>query len=295
MIGDGGQSGFDAAMPELPLPHVLRRVTGRELLRRRHRRLDLDRRSDLRHRRHAVLRRRSSPTRWCQRTMFAGTADVLRTKTHGLGTMTLAEFAAALQRRGPATSPSQCGDWASTRRHRRLTAATACGDRARSAQSPRSSGRAGTRRQRGPRRPLGRVLISKNVDADPAGTVTWTRLDSLAANDPNRFVSRASTSTRRTANHAWVSYTGFNASTPALPGHVFEVTYNPGAGTATWVDRSYNLGDLPINDVVLDPVTGDVYASSDFGVHVLAAGTTTWASAAPGMPNVACRTSRSRA
>ena len=39
----------------VPLPHVLRRVTGRELLGRRHRRLELDRRSDLRHRR-PVLR-----------------------------------------------------------------------------------------------------------------------------------------------------------------------------------------------------------------------------------------------
>ena len=48
---------------------------------------------------------------------------------------------------------------------------------------------------------------------------------------------------------------------------MFEVTYNPVAGTATWVDRSHDLGDLPINDVVLDSVTGDVYASSDFGVY----------------------------
>ena len=35
-------------------------------------------------------------------------------------------------------------------------------------------------------------------------------------------------------NHIWISYKGFNAATPATPGHVFEVTYNPGAGTATW-------------------------------------------------------------
>jgi hypothetical protein len=67
---------------------------------------------------------------------------------------------------------------------------------------------------------------------------------------------------------------------------VFEVTYDSGAGTATWVDRSYDLGDIPITDVVRDDVTGDLYASSDFGVYRLAAGTTSWTAAAPGMPHV---------
>src|SRR5437763_3378181 len=60
----------------------------------------------------------------------------------------------------------------------------------------------------------------------------------------------------------------------ALPisGHVFEVTYNPGAGTATWTDLSYDLADLPITDLVRDDQTGDLYAASDFGVMKLANG-----------------------
>ncbi len=33
-------------------------------------------------------------------------------------------------------------------------------------------------------------------------------------------------------------------------------------------------------------MTGDLYASTDFGVSACAAGTTTWTLAAPGMPNV---------
>ena len=66
---------------------------------------------------------------------------------------------------------------------------------------------------------------------------------------------------------------------------MFEVTYNPATGTATWVDRSYDLGDLPITDVARDDVTGDLYASSDFGVVRLLSGSTSWTAAAPGMPN----------
>ena len=68
---------------------------------------------------------------------------------------------------------------------------------------------------------------------------------------------------------------------------MFEVTYNPATGTATWVDRSLNWGDLPATDVALDEVTGDVYASSDFGVLMLPAGSSSWELAAPGMPTVA--------
>jgi hypothetical protein len=131
----------------------------------------------------------------------------------------------------------------------------------------------------------GRVFISKNADATPAGSVTFTRLDGLAANDPGRFVSGIYVDPAN-PNHAWVSYSGYNFNTPAQPGHVFEVTYNQGAGTATWTDISTNVGDLPVTDVVRDDTTGDLYASNDFGVMMLPSGTTTWVAAGTGMPMV---------
>jgi hypothetical protein len=85
-------------------------------------------------------------------------------------------------------------------------------------------------------------------------------------------------------NHAWISYSGYNINTPAQPGHVFEVTRT--GATATWVDRSYNLDDLPVTDLVRDDLTGDLYAGTDFGVMKLANGSTTWTVAAAGMPMV---------
>jgi len=130
----------------------------------------------------------------------------------------------------------------------------------------------------------GRVFISKNADA-PAGDVTFTRLDSLAANAPGRFVSSIYADPAD-PNHAWISYSGYNFNTPAQPGHVFEVTYDPNAGTATWADLSYNVGDLPATDLVRDDVTGDLYASSDFGVLRLPSGETSWVMAGTGLPNV---------
>ena len=55
---------------------------------------------------------------------------------------------------------------------------------------------------------------------------------------------------------------------------------------ATWVDRSFNLPDFPITAVVRDDVTGDLYASSDFGVMKLANGATMWTVAGSSLPNV---------
>ena len=56
-------------------------------------------------------------------------------------------------------------------------------------------------------------------------------------------------------------------------------------GTATWTDRTYNLSDLPVTDLVRDDLTGDLYASTDFGVFQLADGDTSWSMTA-GLPMV---------
>jgi hypothetical protein len=92
-------------------------------------------------------------------------------------------------------------------------------------------------------------------------------------------------------NHAWISYSGYNANTPTTPGHVFEVRYNPGAGTATWTNLDGGtgpMGDLPTTDLVRDDVTGDLYASTDFGVMMLPGGDAagSWVAAGDGLPNV---------
>ncbi|MEJ6001157.1 WD40/YVTN/BNR-like repeat-containing protein [Paucibacter soli] len=215
------------------------------------------------------------------KTMFAGAANVWRTKTWGMGTMTLAEFRGHCNEwRGDFAV--QCGDWQpiaapslnSPARGDRAGGAMAAVERT---ASDSSTAWAATT--------TGRVFISKNVDAEPAGAVAWTRLDALAANDPNRFVSGIHIDPAN-PNRACISYSGFSASTPATPGHVFEVTYNPVAGTASWVDRSHDLGDIPVTDVARDDLNGDLYIASDFGVFRLAAGSSSWTAAAPGMPNV---------
>jgi hypothetical protein len=214
-------------------------------------------------------------------TMFVGTGrTAYRTKTFGLGNRTLEE-ANRICNEWTGTFEAVCGDWEELGTVR-LTA-PGWGDRAGGAVAAIERTRANNSTAWAATT-TGRVFISSNVDADPAAAVSFTRLDDDAVT-PNRFVSSIYVDPAN-GNHAWISYSGFNSNTPATPGHVFEVTFDPVAGTSTWVDRSLNLGDQPITDLVRDDPTGDLYAATDFGVLRLAGGTSTWTKAAPGMPNV---------
>jgi hypothetical protein len=214
-------------------------------------------------------------------TMYVGTSTVFRTKTHGMGSLSLAAFRARCNEfTGRFDGP--CGDWVTI-------GATALTD---PTLGSRGGGAvAAVQRTAADTSTLwaatstGRVFISHNADADPNTSVAFTRIDPSSPAAPNRFVSGIFVDPAN-ANHAWISYSGYNATTPSTPGHVFEVTYNPIAQTATFTDRSFDLKDLPITGIVLDSVTGDLYVSSDFGVYRLASGATVWRLAAKGMPNV---------
>ena len=134
----------------------------------------------------------------------------------------------------------------------------------------------------------GRLFVSQNAnEADPS-SVTFTRIDSLATNSPGRFISGIFIDPAN-ANHAWVSYSGFSVNTPAQPGHVFSVTYDPGAGTATWTSLDGSgataFPDIPATDVVRD-TNGDLYVSNDFGVMLLPSGSSDWQVAGDGLPTV---------
>jgi hypothetical protein len=237
------------------------------------------------------------------RSMFVGLGHVWRTKTWGMGDSTLADFRARCNE-WTGVFDDFCGDWRplgattyvplaypflpnpATYAATRLTASGALYGTDRAGGFVTAVERApGDTSSLWAATLTGRVFISKNVDAEPASAVTFVRLDALAAVDPGRFVSGIHVDPTN-PNHAWVAYSGFSATTPTTPGHVFEVTYDPVAATATWVDRSYDLGDIPVNDVARDDVTGDLYAASDFGVYRLPAGGTSWSLAAPGMPHV---------
>lgn len=137
----------------------------------------------------------------------------------------------------------------------------------------------------------GRVFVSKNADnvSKVAGAdgsnVTYTRIDSLSANAPNRVITKIYVDATN-PNHAWISYSGYSARTPATPGHVFDVRFDPIAGTASFTSIEGNMGDMPVTSIVRDDATGDLYASNDFGVLRLPMGSAVWQNAASELPKV---------
>jgi hypothetical protein len=226
-------------------------------------------------------------------TMYAGAYVMWRTKTFGMGTMSLAEFRSHCNEfYGDAAV--QCGDWTPIGSDIYLTNNYGSGRTggnisavARAANDTSTLWAATT---------TGRLFISKNADADPEGAVVFNRIDNNPAPGsdlaPNRNVSAISVDPTN-GNHAFISYNGFSTPngingppTIAPGGHVIEATYDPNTGKTLFADRSYDLGDIPVTGIAYDNVTGDVYAATDFGVLRLAAGTDTWTASAPGMPRV---------
>ena len=281
MIGDGGWTGFDAANPDFRFHYVLRRVARGELQRRQHRRLDLDLRPDLR----AAGTQFYAPviTDPCQRD------DVRRDGTDRLpdedprarhDDARRGERSTATS--GPVTSPAS----AVTGPRRRRTALTAAfwGDRAGGAISTidrtiddTSTAWAATT--------TGRLFVTKNVAADPAsrGRLDAPRRRRCQRPEPVRLEHPRRLGGRQPGVDLVL---GVRRQHAGLPGHMFRVVYDPGTGTSTWTDLSFNFGDLPVNDLVRDDTTGDLYAATDFGVLRLADGTTTWTNSAPSLPNV---------
>ncbi len=226
-------------------------------------------------------------------TMYAGATVVWRTKTWGVGNRSLADFRANCNEFTGDDPNNTCGDWVILGSDYLLT------------YGPPNSGYGSTRtggnisfvtRAAGDNSTLwvstsaGRVFISKNANAEPEDAVVFNRIDN--ANAPARNISAIAVDPAN-PNHAWLSYNGFSTPngvngppTIAPGGHVVEATYDPVSKTATFVDRSYDLGDIPVTGLAYDNVTGNLFIGTDFGVLQLAAGTNTWTNAAPGMPRV---------
>ena len=124
----------------------------------------------------------------------------------------------------------------------------------------------------------GRIFVTHNADASDPATVTWNRIDSsTGGGSPTRFPSAIYVDPTDTS-HAWITYSGYNAVTPATPGHVFEVHENvasPGpvpftnlnveSGTSAFPTPTSD-GDLPVSDVARDDLNNILYVSTDFGV-----------------------------
>jgi hypothetical protein len=106
-----------------------------------------------------------------------------------------------------------------------------------------------------------------------------------AAGLPNRYISGVKIDTAN-PNHAYLSLSGYSRKwmigpdDSTISGHVFE-TLN---GGTTWANRSGNLPDAPMDDIVFN--NAKLIVGSDFGVFVSSDNGATWSHLGTNLPNV---------
>jgi len=124
-------------------------------------------------------------------------------------------------------------------------------------------------------------VVQLTTNAGALGAATFTNVTKAPL--PNRYVTDIALDSDA-QRRAFVTYSGFNTSTPETPGHVF-MTDDQGA---TWRDISGNLPDTPVSSVAIDPVfPGTLFIGTDLGVFQTTDGGATWIRLGNGMPKVA--------
>jgi hypothetical protein len=133
----------------------------------------------------------------------------------------------------------------------------------------------------------GRIFITTNAGAANAASIVWRRIDQTSEVDPPRYPSDIYVDPSD-PYHAYISYSGYNAVTPATPGHVFEVRFNPSTSVATFTNLDgsgpHAIGDLPVATIERDEKKGTLYAGTDFGLINRVRRQTGWTEAKPGLP-----------
>ena len=74
---------------------------------------------------------------------------------------------------------------------------------------------------------------------------------------------------RNTADIAYAAVGGFDENTPGHPGHLFQLTCSGvRCATATWVDKTGNLPNIPAQQVMPNPnQTSQVFVGTDWGLY----------------------------
>lgn len=123
--------------------------------------------------------------------------------------------------------------------------------------------------------------VSLTQNALAGTTAVWSNVTGTNML-PNRYITAMAADPQQ-ASTAYVTFSGFSGFGDNL-GHVF-MTANAGA---TWTDISGNLPNMPVNDIVVDPLQANTfYVATDFGVYYTTNGGTAWATLVTGLPRVA--------
>jgi hypothetical protein len=135
----------------------------------------------------------------------------------------------------------------------------------------------------------GNVQYGFNLGQGVANSATWVNVTGGNAVLPNRpMLDVATDPLNPLIGYAAVG--GFNENTPSTPGHVFQVTCSANCATYTWVNKSGNLPNIPIDSIIANPrYPQQVFAGSDWGLYYtndVTAGSPAWYRFEAGLPHV---------
>jgi hypothetical protein len=133
----------------------------------------------------------------------------------------------------------------------------------------------------------GNVQYGFNLgQAVPAAT--WVDVTAANAVLPNRPILDVATDPLvPTTGYAAVG--GFDANTPATPGHVFQVVCTANCASSTWTNKTGNLPDVPADSIMPNPrFPQQVFVGTDWGLYFtndITQNPPVWARFQQGLPN----------
>jgi hypothetical protein len=134
----------------------------------------------------------------------------------------------------------------------------------------------------------GNVQYGYNLGQGVANSATWVNVTGGNTVLPNRPVLDVATDPL----NPWIGYAalgGFDQNTPSTPGHVYQVTCATNCTTFTWLNKSGNLPNIPVDSIIANPnYPQQVFAGTDWGVYFtndITVGSPTWLRFQNGLPN----------
>ena len=114
----------------------------------------------------------------------------------------------------------------------------------------------------------GNVQIGFEMGQGSASSALWVDVTNNNQVLPNRPIMDV-VSHATDADRFFAAVGGFSENTPLTPGHVFEVSCTSSqCATFTWVDRTGNLPDSPVNSIMVNPnFPNQVFAGTDWGLY----------------------------
>ncbi len=134
----------------------------------------------------------------------------------------------------------------------------------------------------------GNVQYGFGLGQGNPNTATWVNVTGSNFVLPNRPILDVATDPINPLV-GYASVGGFDQNTPSTPGHVFQVTCTANCASFTWLNKTGNLPNIPVDSVIANPrFRQQVFAGTDWGVYYtdnIDAPSPTWFRFEAGMPH----------